>query len=123
MVDSLGNLLGVAVHAANIHDTKSGMFAASKALSAYPTIRGFCGDSGYKGTFEAQLWEEYGLGVDIIERSRKEKWAVLPKRWIVERTLSWLNNYRVLSKDYEITKKSAEAMVKIAHAHTLLKRL
>lgn len=123
VVDTLGNILSVVVHAANIHDSKSGIFAAKEAIANYPTIRGFCADAGYKGAFEEQLWEQYQLGVDIVERKSDAQWQVLPKRWIVERTIAWLNNYRVLSKDYEITKSSAEAMVKIAHIHTLLKRL
>ncbi len=123
VVDIMGNLLAVIVHAANIHDTKSGIWPASEAISTYPTIRSFCADAGYKGTFEAQLWEKFKLGVDIVERNNTDKWEVLPKRWIVERTFSWLNNYRGLSKDYEILKGSSEAMVKIAHSHTLLKRL
>lgn len=123
VVDTSGNLLSVVVHAANIHDTKSGILAIKEAIDIYPTLRGFCADAGYKGAFEEQLMDEFGLGVDIIERKKDSQWEVLPKRWIVERTFAWLNNYRVLSKDYEITKSSAEAMVKIAHSHTLLKRL
>lgn len=123
VVDTMGNLLAVVVHAANIHDTKSGILAAQAAFLTYPTIRGFCGDAGYKGTFETQIWDELRLGVDICERIANDKWEVLPKRWIVERTFSWLNNYRGLSKDYEITKSSAESMIKIAHINTLLKRL
>ena len=64
-----------------------------------------------------------GLGVDISEKIRPHEWEKLPWRWVVERTLSWLNNSRRLSKDYEITTASAEAIVKISHLHTLLKRL
>lgn len=123
VVDTHGNLLSVVVHAANIHDSKGGIFAAKEAITNYPTIRGFCADAGYKGAFEKQLWDQFQLGVDIVERDKDSQWKVLSKRWIVERTIAWLNNYRVLSKDYEITKSSAEAMVKIAHSHTLLKRL
>ena len=48
---------------------------------------------------------------------------ILPKRWVVERTLSWLNNSRRLSKDYETSTNSSENMIKISHSRTLLKRL
>lgn len=119
----MGNLLAVVVHAANIHDTKARILPAEAAFLKYPTIRGFCGDAGYKGTFEDQIWEKFRLGVDISERTSTHKWEVLSKRWVVERTFSWLNNYRGLSKDYEITTSSAESMIKIAHINTLLKRL
>ena len=123
VVDTMGNLLAVVVHAANIHDTKAGISVAEAAFKIYPTIRGFNGDAGYKGSFELELWDRLKLGIDITERIDSGKWKVLPKRWIVERTFGWLNSYRRLSKDYEVTKSSAETMVKIAHFNTLLKRL
>ena len=52
----------------------------------------------------------------------KPDWEVLPKRWIVERSLAWLNNSRRLSKDYEISVRSAQAICIIAACRTLLKR-
>ena len=122
-VDSMGNLLYVDVHAANIHDTKSGFYAALGAYTIYPAIMCFCGDAGYCGTFVEDVEDSLGLPVDIIKRNQSESWKVLPKRWVVERTFGWMNNSRRLSKDYEITKTSAEAMVVISHVHTLLKRL
>ena len=64
---------------------------------------------------------ELGLGVDISARIKPE-WEVLPKRWIVERSLAWLNNSRRLSKDYEISVRSAQAVCIIAAFRTLLKR-
>ncbi|MFR3410345.1 MAG: hypothetical protein ACLTXW_12960 [Christensenellales bacterium] len=46
----MGNLLGIVVHAANIHDTMSGILAAQKACKKYPSIQAFCADAGYRGT-------------------------------------------------------------------------
>ena len=123
VVDTLGNILSVVVHAANLHDTKSGILAAAKAILNYPTLRSFCADAGYKGTFEDNLFDDFGLGVDISEKIRPKEWEILPWRWIVERTFSWLNFSRRLSKDYEITTLSEESFVKISHIHTLLKKL
>lgn len=123
VVDIMGNLLAVKVHAANIHDTKSGILAAERAYGTYPTLTAFCADAGYRGTFEEQVRERLDLKVDISQKISGEKWEILPKRWIVERTFSWMNNSRSLSKDYEITISSAESMIKISHFHTLLKRL
>jgi len=117
----MGNLLAVDVHAANIHDTKSGIVPAKKAFKKYPTIKKFCGDEGYCKSFEEDVFFQLGLDVDISARIKPE-WEVLPKRWVVERTFSWLNNSRRLSKDYEITTKSAEAFIMISHLHTLLRR-
>ena len=62
-----------------------------------------------------------GLGVDISARIRPE-WEILPKRWIVERSLAWINNSRRLSKDYEISVRSAQAVCIIAAFRTLLNR-
>ena len=67
--------------------------------------------------------EQLGLDVDISEKIKPHQWEKLPWRWVVERTLSWLNHSRRLSKDYEISVSSAETMVIISHSHTLLKRL
>lgn len=123
VVDTLGNLLAVIVHAANIHDSKSGIWVAKAASKIYTKIESFCADAGYRGTFEEDVEKKLGLRTDIVKREDKEGWAVLPKRWIVERTFAWLNNFRGLSKDYEITKSSAEAMIKIAFSKLLLNRL
>ena len=120
-MDTRGNLLAVAVHAANIHDTKSGILAARDAFAKYPSIQRFCADAGYRKTFEQDVSRELGLGVDISVRIKPE-WEVLPKRWIVERSLAWLNNSRRLSIDHEISVCSAQAICMIAALHTLLKR-
>ena len=117
----MGNLLAVVVHAANIHDTKSGILVARKAFKKYPTIQRFCGDAGYRKTFEQDVSQELGLDVDIVART-ESGWQVLPKRWIVERSLAWFNNSRRLSKDYEVSVCSAQAVCTIAAFSTLLKR-
>jgi len=61
------------------------------------------------------------LGGYISARIKLE-WEFLPKRWIVERSLAWFNNSRRLSKDYEISVRSAQTMCVISAFHTLLKR-
>ena len=119
----MGNLLAVVVHAANVHDTKSGIAPARLAFCRYPSIARFCADAGYRGTFVADTAEKLGLCVDLSEKIKPHAWEKLPWRWVVERTLGWLNNARRLGKDYEITSNSEEAMVKLSHMHTLLKRL
>jgi putative transposase len=118
----MGNLLAVVVHAANIHDTKSGINPARQAFERYPSIKRFCADEGYRKTFEMDVARTLGFGVDISKRIKPE-WEILPKRWVVERTFAWLNGFRRLSKDYEITTSSEETNVIIAHANVLLRRL
>ena len=122
VVDTMGCLLAVDVHAANIHDTKGGMEVANLAYDKYPTIEKFSGDEGYCGTFEKFVgWNFDDVGIDISKRI-KPVFEILPKRWIVERTFAWFGNSRRLSKDYEISTDSAVNMAYISNLHTLLKR-
>jgi transposase len=121
VTDTMGNLLKVKVHAANIHDTISGGEVFKEALAKYPTIKSCCADAGYRKTFE-EIVLSLGKTVKISEKIKPKEWAVLPQRWVVERTFSWLNNSRRLSKDYEISTNSEENMIIISHLHTLLRR-
>ena len=117
----MGNLLGVHVHAANIHDTKGGCYIFAKTLKKYPSIKGGCADQGYCGTFKRLMEQIFKITIDISKQI-KSKFEILPKRWRVERTFGWLGHSRRLSKDYEIRTSTAETMVKISHSHTLLRR-
>ena len=109
----MGNLLAVVVHAANIHDTKSGILAARYVFEKYPSIQRFRADAGYRKSFEQNVSRELSFGVDISVHI-KPGWEILPKRWIVERSLAWINNSHRLSKDYEISVRSAHAVCMIA---------
>lgn len=117
----MGNLLAVVVHAANIHDTMSGMIPLTVARQKYPTISGVCADAGYRGTFREAV-ENSGLKCDIAEKIKPKEWDILPKRWRVERTFSWFSHSRRLSKDYDILTDTEETICTISHLHTLLKR-
>ena len=90
VVDVLGCLLSVVVHAANSHDTKGGISTANRAYKRFPSIRKFCADTGYRGTFVSDLKKQLDLDVDISEKIKPHQWEKLPWRWVVERTLSWL---------------------------------
>ena len=119
----MGNLLALVIHPANLSDTVEGIRVAMKAYQSYPSILRFCGDNGYRGTFVDEVQGKLLIGVDISKKIQPHEWEKLPWRWVVERTFSWLNHSRRLSKDYEVTTSSALAMVQISHFHTLLKRL
>ena len=92
--------MAVDVHAANIHDTVGGCRVFEDAYDKYPSIEGVCGDEGYRKTFE-MLVLSLCLRIDISKKIKPE-WHIIPKRWRVERTFSWMNHDRRLSKDYEI---------------------
>jgi transposase len=122
VTDTQGHLLHVKVHAANTHDTVAGCFVFEKAIQKYPTLKGVCADGGYRKTMEEFVTQVLQKTIEISQRITPG-WSVLAKRWIVERTFSWLNHFRRLSKDYEISTKSSETFVMIAHSMILLKRI
>ena len=68
--------------------------------------------------------DRLALTVEIVKRSDDTAgFVVLPKRWIVERTLAWLSRYRRLAKDYEETCESSETWIRIAMIHLMARRL
>ncbi len=122
VTDTQGNLLHVKVYAANIHDTKMGGHVLEEALKKHPTLEGACFDAGYRGTTVEYVENVLNKRADISSKI-KDKWAVLPIRWIVERTLGWFNSWRRFSKDYEISTSSAESLIMIAFSMILLNRI
>jgi hypothetical protein len=122
VTDTQGHLLHVKSHPANEHDTIAGCLVFEEALDKYPSLQGVCADGGYRGTFTDYVKLALNCLVDIVLKL-PEGWTILPKRWVVERTFSWLNGSRRLSKDYEISTNSAESQVKLSHIHLLLRRL
>ena len=122
VVDTMGNLLDVVVHAANLHDTKSGILVARKVMAQHPTIKFFSADAGYRKSFEEMMLKEFQCPVDIFEKI-KGNWKIIPKRWVVERTFSWLNHSRRLAKDVEKSVSSKVAFVKLSHISLILKGL
>jgi putative transposase len=121
VTDMQGHLLHVSVHAANTYDTVAGCNVFEEALKKYPTLLGVCADAGYRKTFEKFVQNLLKKTVEISARITPE-WAVLAKRWVVERTFAWLNHFRPLAKDFEIALSSAENNVMIAHIMILIKR-
>jgi len=120
-VDILGNLLHIKVHAANIHDTKAGCNIFEETLKKYPSIQAFSADAGYRGTSVDYVQDVLKKFIDISKKI-KDEFAVLPKRWIIERTFAWINNYRRASKDFEILTSTAENIVRLAMIRVMLKK-
>lgn len=120
-VDILGDLLHIQVHAANIHDTKSGCEIFAQTLMKYPTIEAFSADAGYRGTSVDYVQDILKRFLDISKKI-KDEFAILPKRWIVERTFAWINNCRRASKDFEILTATAENIVRLAMIRLMLRK-
>src|SRR5918999_1395430 len=113
VVDTLGDVLHVQVHAANVPDTKAGCAVLQRTAEKYPSLQAFCGDAGYRGTAVSFVKQSLGLTLHSVTKLG-EGFTVLPKRWIVERTFAWLGGFRRLAKDFEIVTATAGNMIRIA---------
>lgn len=124
LVDTLGLLLCVVVHAANIQDRDGAKLVLSKAKKLFPKLRLIWADGGYAGKLIAWVASVCGWVLEIVKRSDTAKgWVLLPRRWVVERTLGWLSQCRALSRDYEYHAETSEALIHVAMIHLMLRRL
>jgi putative transposase len=126
LVDTLGLLLAVVVHPANIQDRDGAkrVFAKAKRLGAWPRLERVWADGGYAGKLIVWVSCFCQWVLEIVKRNDDVKgFKLLPKRWVVERTFSWLSNYRRLSKHYEYWNETGEAMIQVAMIHIMLRRL
>ena len=120
----MGLLLAVVVHAANIQDRDGARLVLSKLPGRFPRLRLIWADAGYAGRLVSWAWDTGGWLLTVIKRKPdSHHFEVLPRRWVVERTLAWLSRCRRLSKDYEERTESSEAWVHIAMVNLMLKRL
>lgn len=124
LVDTLGLLLIVVVHVANIQDRDGARLVLNKARGFLPRLLLIWADGGYAGQLVEWVATQCQWVLEIVKRSDDVKgFKVLPKRWIVERTLAWLSHCRRLSKDYERLVETSEALIYVAMIRLMLKRL
>jgi putative transposase len=124
MVDTLGLVWVVFVHAANLSDTVMGCKLFESAKARLIRLQKILVDGGYKGTFVEEALEVLKVEVEISSRPPTEKGFVpIRKRWVSERTFGWFNFFRRLCKDYEHTTKSAETMILLANCAIILNRI
>lgn len=124
LVDTLGLVLMVVVHAANIQDRDGAKLLLEKARGRFPRLRLIWADGGYAGKLVEWVKTFCHRVLEIVKRSDDiEGFQVLPHRWVVERTFGWFGRYRRLSKDYEGLPESSEAMIYIAMIHLMVRRL
>jgi len=123
LVDTLGLVMAVVVHAANIQDRDGAKLLFEKARGCFPRLKLIWADGGYAGQLIEWLGGFCGWTLEIVRRCDKlVGFHVLPRRWVVERTFGWLGRYRRLSKDYEYLTESSEAMIYIAMIQLMLRR-
>ena len=124
LVDTMGNLLRIVVHSAEIQDRDGAEYVFEDIKEAYPELTKVWADQGYTGDLGADMLARYNIVLEIVEKPSDQKgFLVLPRRWVVERTIAWLNRYRRLSKDYECRAEYSEAWVYIASISRMLRKL
>ena len=124
VTDTLGLLLAVVVHAANIHDSKAAQEVISRLRGRFNRLTKMFADGGYRGELVDNVKRIFGWVIEIALRSDHDKGlVVIPKRWVVERTFSWFESYRRLSKDYEYHGETSETMIQLAMIRLMLNRL
>jgi putative transposase len=146
LVDTMGLLLKVVVHAANIQDREGVPLLLEPVQGHFPRIEKVWVDNGYTGTERIWIKEHMGWEVEVVSHPRRPRgmWVWpgmeitpdmlaaferprgfrhLPRRWVVERTLAWIGRYRRMSKDYEYLTSSSEAMVYLTMLRLMLTRL
>ena len=129
MVDTLGLILIVQVHAANVQDRDGAKELLQPLAEKHWRLKKIWADGSYRGELVDWVYHlRLGRGrrrihLEIVEKHPDGKFAVLPRRWIVERTFAWLGRSRRLSKDYEALCETAQNLIFIAMIQLMTRRL
>ena len=124
IVDCLGFLLAVHVHPADIQDRDGAKPTLDKLEALYPLLTIILADGGYRGKLIQWVEDELGLKLEIVKRNDDVKgFEILPWRWIVERTLAWINRNRRMSKDFERLPETTETWIYLSMFSLMSKRL
>jgi transposase len=125
LVDTEGHLLAVLVAAANRGDREGVRWVLSWVSKRWPGLRKLWADQGYSGDeLAAWLRDQYGIDLEVVAKPADQKgFAVQPRRWVVERSIAWINRSRRLGKDYEQRAESTETWCYLSSIQLLVKRL
>ena len=126
LVDTLGLLLHAVVHPADIQDRDGGVLVLSTLFGLHPFLQKLFADGGYQGPVFQKASAKIlpHVQIEIVKRSDQAKgFALLPRRWVVERTFAWLNRCRRLAKDFENLNRNALAFLRLASIRLMLRKL
>ena len=125
LTDTIGLLVAAIVHAADIQDRDGAPGLLKSSRSAFPWLRHVFADGAYAGGKLRNVLAKLGKWtIEIVKRSDAARgFVVLPRRWVVERTLAWLNRNRRLAKDFEASIESATTWLYIASVKFMSRRL
>jgi transposase len=125
VTDTTGLLVGAEIHPADIQDRDGAVLVIEAIHNLFPWLRHLFADGAYAGQKFRDALAKFGdWTVEIVKRSdHAAGFEVLPRRWVVERTLAWLNRNRRLAKDFEASIASAKAWLIIASVQLLIRRV
>ena len=125
VVDTEGLLLCAIIHAADMQDRDGGALLMSTMFGLFPFLLKLYADSGYQGPKFRQGLQRVcrQINVEIVKRTDVGKFVVLPRRWVVERTIAWLNRCRCLAKDWECLNRNGLAFLRWASVRLMIRKL
>jgi putative transposase len=124
VVDTEGNLLTVAIHAAGISDQQGAEAVLNETHDLCPSVTHAWADQSYRGDLVEWAASEFGITIEIVHRpSEQVGFVVQARRWVVERTIAWINRCRRLSKDFERLAKNSAAWIYWASIQRMLRYL
>lgn len=117
-------MLGCTVHAADVQDRDGAEDLLRRTRRSFPFIEVIFADGGYQGPVMAERVARTGKWrLKIVKRNEVPRFEVVPKRWVVERTLAWTSRFRRLARDFERHARSVRAFVYLAMIRIMLRRL
>ena len=123
-VDTSGLLHGVVVTTANVTDRDGTILVAERHREDFSNVQKMLADGGYTGEkFAQEIKRIIRAEVEVVKRSELHKFAVIPKRWVVERSFSWLEKCRRLWKNCERKLSTSRQMVVLAFVSLLMRRV
>ena len=125
ITDTSGLLVGAEVHGADVQDRDGAVMVIEAIHPSFPWLRYLFADAAYAGAKLHDALTNLGQWtIEIVRRpTQAARFEVLPRRWVVERTLAWLNRNRRLAKDFEASIASAKAWLLIASLQLLIRRV
>jgi putative transposase len=125
LVDTMGLILLVLVHPADVQDREGARSLLSALVGRFPRLQLIWADAGYTGHLIEWMMQTFRwrLRIEIVRRMEEHRFSVVKRRWIVERTFGWLCRCRRLSKDYEALTRTSENWIRLAMIGVMLRRL